>query len=212
MKKIVIIGGGGFGREVDMLIDQINKADKGWTCDGYYDDGISKGKVIGGKPVLGNVEDLLLIKEEVYVVIAVGDPVVKRKIYERVKQNTSIKYPVLIHPNVEVGRNVSIGEGSILCAGNILTVDIQLGIHTILNLSCTIGHDTRIGDFCSIMPGVNISGEVIMKDCVYVGTGAKIINQVTINENVTVGSGAVVTKNLEANCTAVGVPAKALNR
>ena len=65
-----------------------------------------------------------------------------------------------------------------------------------------------ISDYCSFMPGVNISGVVVIKGSVYVGTGAKIINQVEIGENTIVGAGAVVFKSLPANCTAVGIPAK----
>ena len=77
-----------------------------------------------------------------------------------------------------------------------------------LNLMCTVGHDTEIGNYCSFMPSVNISGEVKTNEGVYVGTGAKIINQLEIGENTIVGAGAVVAKSLPAHCTAVGVPAK----
>jgi acetyltransferase-like isoleucine patch superfamily enzyme len=58
------------------------------------------------------------------------------------------------------------------------------------------------------MPGVNISGEVTIDECVYIGTGAKIVNQVEIGEGTIVAAGAVVSKSLPAHCTAVGVPAK----
>jgi len=71
-----------------------------------------------------------------------------------------------------------------------------------------VGHDTKIDDYCSFMPSVNISGEVNIAKSVYVGTGAKIINQVEIGEGTIVGAGAVVSKSLPANCTAVGIPAK----
>ena len=78
----------------------------------------------------------------------------------------------------------------------------------ILNLGCTVGHDTIIGDYCSFMPSVNISGEVIIENSVYVGTGAKIINLLTIGNSTIVGAGAVVSKSLPEKCTAVGIPAK----
>ena len=104
--------------------------------------------------------------------------------------------------------NVLVGEGSIICAGTILTTDIKIGRHVILNLCCTVGHDSLIGDFCSFMPAVNISGEVNIGEGVYVGTGAKIINQLEIGEETIVGAGAVVAKSLPAKCTAVGIPAK----
>jgi len=73
---------------------------------------------------------------------------------------------------------------------------------------CTVGHDTSIDDYCAFMPSVNISGEVQIKESVYVGTGAKIINLLEIGENTIVGAGAVVSKTLPSNCTAVGIPAK----
>lgn len=210
MKRIAIIGAGGFGREVEMLIEQINQVKTTWEFVGYYDDGKPAGEAIGRKKVLGTVPDLAALKDEMNIVIAVGEPRTKKKIHEAIKNNPRISYPTLLHPNVQIGRNVSIGEGSIICAGNIITVDIALGRHTILNLSCTVGHDTVMKDYCSVMPGVNISGEVTINECVYIGTGAKIINQLTVGDNVTIGSGAVVTKNLEPGVTAVGIPAKPL--
>ena len=73
---------------------------------------------------------------------------------------------------------------------------------------CTVGHDTLIKEYCSFMPSVNISGEVEVQECVYVGTGAKIINRLQIGKNTIVGAGAVVSKSLPENCTAVGIPAK----
>jgi sugar O-acyltransferase (sialic acid O-acetyltransferase NeuD family) len=116
---------------------------------------------------------------------------------------------VLIHPNVLIGKDdVAIGEGAIICAGCLITVNIKIGKHVILNLSCTVGHDTVISDYCSFMPSVNISGEVKLAQCVYVGTGAQIINRADIGEETVVGMGAVVSKSLPAKCTAVGIPAK----
>lgn len=211
MKKIAIFGAGGFGREVKMLINQINISKKVYDFIGYFDDGKEKGKLVNGFPILGGVQELNNLNlAELNIVFAVGNPLVKKKIIEKIN-NQHLKYPVLIHPNVLIGKyEVNIGEGSIICAGTIITVNINIGKHVILNLSCTVGHDTNIGDFSSFMPSVNISGEVSIKECVYVGTGAEIINQLEIGENTIIGSGAVVSKTLPANCTAVGVPAKVI--
>ena len=123
--------------------------------------------------------------------------------------NRYLNFPSLIHPNVLIGSDeVIIGNGCIICASNIITVNISIGNFVILNLGCTVGHDTRIGDYCSFMPAVNISGEVIIENSVYVGTGAKIINLLTIGNSTIVGAGAVVSKSLPEKCTAVGIPAK----
>lgn len=209
MKQLAIYGAGGFGREVLMLIQQINAHSAQWDFAGFFDDGKEPGTLINGYKVLGGVDALNASDKELHLVLALGSPAVKNKVAQQIL-NPKIKYPVLKHPGVTLATEqyVKIGEGSIIAAGNIITTNIEIGRHVILNLACTIGHDTIIGDFASFMPGINISGEVMIEKGVYVGTGAKIINQVQIGENAVIGAGAVVSKSIPANCTAVGVPAK----
>ncbi|MPL93511.1 putative acetyltransferase EpsM [bioreactor metagenome] len=211
MKKIAVFGAGGFGREVHDMIEQINSANKQYDFIGFFDDGIEKGTIVNDYPVLGGVAELNQIESELCVAMAIGNPGIKRKIVEKIF-NPKISFPTLVHPNVFIGNSKfnKIGEGCIICAGNIITVNIVIEDFVILNLSCTVGHDTIIGRFSSFMPTVNISGEINIGECVYVGTGAKIINQLNIGENSVIGSGAVVTTDLPANCTAVGVPAKVI--
>lgn len=207
MKKIAIIGAGGFGREVKMLIDQINEITPSYEITGFYDDK-EHAEIINGVPYLGQVENVNTINDPLCLAIAIGDPITKKKVIGKIT-NQNIEYPNLIHPSVIIGKdNVSFGKGNIICAGVIITVDIQIEDFVILNLSCTLGHDTKIKSFSSFMPTVNISGEVVINESVYVGTGAKIINLLEIGENTVVGAGAVVAKSLPANCTAVGIPAK----
>lgn len=207
MKKIAIFGAGGFGREVKMLIDQINEKEKLYDLIGFYDEKVYE-QPINGLPYLGGLDELNQTDFSISIAIAIGDPNTKRKVIERIS-NTYIDFPNLIHPSVLVGKDhVLVGKGNIICSGTILTVNICLGDFIILNLMCTVGHDTTIGSYSSFMPSVNISGEVNIAEGVYVGTGAKIINLLTIGENTIVGAGAVVSKDLPPYCTAVGIPAK----
>lgn len=206
MKDIVIIGAGGFGREVAWLIEDINKVYEEWNIVGFVDDNETiQESEINGYKVVGNVE--WLKSQDINVVNAIGDPIVKKKVIERLKYSKN-SYPVLIHPSVIYSDKVSFGEGSIICAGSIITVDIKIGKHVIINLDCTIGHDAVLGDYTTILPSVNVSGFVTTEECVCVGTSSAIIQGVTIGENTVVGAGAVVVKDLPANCTAVGAPAK----
>ncbi|MBS1586548.1 MAG: acetyltransferase [Bacteroidetes bacterium] len=210
MKKIAVYGAGGFGREVKMLIDQINAASMTYEFVGYFDDGTAKGTMVNGYPVLGGWEELNLYSEPLCIAYAIGSPATKKKIIDRIS-NPYVSTPSLIHPNVLIGTDdVTVGEGCIICAGCIITINIRIGKFVILNLACTVGHDTVIEDYASFMPGVNISGEVNIKEGVYVGTGAKIINQLDIGRFTIVGAGAVVSKTLPDECTAVGIPAKAI--
>jgi sugar O-acyltransferase (sialic acid O-acetyltransferase NeuD family) len=208
MKDIVIIGAGGFGREVAWLINDINEVTPHWNLLGFVDDDPAlQGQSVAGYPVLGNLE--WLSQQNIAVVCAIGNPLIKRKIMQRLEssQNT---YPVLIHPSVIMSDDVRIGEGSILCAGNILTVNIDLGKHVILNLLCTIGHDAVIKDYCSLMPGIRVSGNTVLEEAVHVGTGTSIIQGITIGRNAVIGMGSVVIKDIPYNSTAVGVPARVI--
>lgn len=209
MKKVAVFGAGGLGREVQDMIEQINTADVQYEFIGFFDDGVEKGITVNGYPVIGGINELNQYESELCLALAIGNPIIKRKVFEKIS-NSNISFPTLIHPNVFIGnmKYNKIGNGCIICAGNIITVNIVIEDFVILNLSCTVGHDTTIGRFSSFMPTVNISGEINIGKCVYVGTGAKIINQLNIGDNSIIGSGAVVTTNLPANCTAVGVPAK----
>ena len=210
MKKIAVFGAGGFGREVQMLIEHINKNYSQWEFIGFYDDDSAKSsRRINGFPVLGDTAALNSITEEIAVVYAIGSPQVKKDLVAKIT-NPLVKFPVLIHPDAVLGsfEFLEIGEGTVVCAGSIITTNIKIGKHVTINLACTVGHDAVIGDYCSFMPTVNVSGEVVVHDGVFVGTGAKIINQMEIGENSIIGAGALVAKNIPSNCTAVGIPAK----
>lgn len=208
MKKIVIIGAGGFGREVKIVIDDINKKSLEYNFLGFYDDNVEKGTLINGYPILGTIQDLNVINEITYVAIGIGEPKTKKSLIKELV-NDKLEFPTLIHPSCIISNDeVYIGKGTIICAGNIITCNIRIEDFVTINLMCTVGHDTHINNYCSFMPSVNISGEVEVHENVYVGTGAKIINRLEIGKNTIVGAGAVVSKSLPENCTAVGIPAK----
>jgi sugar O-acyltransferase (sialic acid O-acetyltransferase NeuD family) len=208
MRDIAIFGAGKFGREVAWLIEDINKNNPKWNFIGYFDDEFDESNKISLDHYLGDTNSLNNWSHSIDLVVAIADPGIKQRIVNKIN-NPNVLFPVLMHPSVHVrSESVSIGVGSIVCAGCILTVDISVGDHVILNLNCTVGHDSVLGNFSSFMPAVNISGEVTIGNGVYVGTGAQLINQLYVGENTTIGAGAVVSKNLPSDCTAVGVPAK----
>ncbi len=204
MKKLVIVGSGEFAREVKWLVERINHVENTWDFAGFIDNDVSN---LG---VIGNDEYMLSAKEELYAVVAIGSPGIRKRIVEKYKYNPNIIFANLIDPSVIMSDSIDLGEGNIVCAGNILTVDISIGNHNIINLNCTVGHDTVIGDYVTINPGVNVSGKVTVNSNTFIGTGAKIIQGLNIGENVVLGAGAVATKNIPAWTTAVGVPAEVI--
>lgn len=209
MKDLAIFGDGGFGREVLALIQDINRVETQWNILGFFDDGYEKGLNINGYPTLGSVDDLNQWNSDIAIVVSIGNPITRKNVINRIK-NPRVSFPTVIHPSVWIGDKnfVEIGEGGIFCAGVMITTNIVIKDFVILNLQCTVGHDTVINEYASFMPSVNISGEVNIGEGVYVGTGATIINQLEIGDYTIVGAGSVVSKSLPNNCTAVGVPAK----
>ncbi len=209
LKDLYIIGAGGFGREVAWLVEKINRVEPTWKLEGFIDDNADiHGIIQDGYSVVGNCDYLMNVMEEVWVVCAVGTAKIRKEIIKKLKKFTNVKFATLIDPDVICSQRMNIGEGSIICAGTIITVDISIGKHVIINLDCTIGHDDIIHDFATIYPSVNISGNVVIGECAELGTGTKIIQGIAIGKESVIGAGAVVIHNIPEKCTAVGSPAK----
>ena len=206
MKKIVIVGSGGFAKEVAFLIEEINNKSNNWNFLGYIDENI--GTYNGKYKIFESDKWLEKVNEEINVVFGIGNPGLVRSLSTKFAQNDKLKFPTLIHPNV-IGdwERISMGNGNIICAGNIFTTDIKIGTFNIINLDCTIGHDTIIGDYNVINPSVNLSGGVILSNEILIGTGAQILQYKKITDNTIIGAGAVVTKNIIESGVYVGSPA-----
>lgn len=211
MKDIVIIGTGGMAREIRWVIDELNSIDGKWNILGWVSQEPS-GMVIAGLPVLGNDDWLLSHDKPIDVVIGVGSGLLRRKIYSNIRQNKNISFPTIIAKSAEVSNYVRIGEGSVIMNKSLLTVDISVGEFFLCNYGCTVGHDCKFDDFVTLNPGAHISGAVSIGECSTVGVGASIIQGLSIGKNSTIGAGAAVIRDIGDNCTAVGVPAKALER
>lgn len=219
MKKIYIVGAGGFGREVLWLIKRSNEdavkngRECEWYIAGFIDDDMSlRGEMLDEYPVLGGCDYLAALSEDVYVVIAIGSAKIKKIVVEKLSALKNIHFATLIDPTVILSDRVQIGEGSIICAGTIMTVDITIGNHVIINLDCTLGHDDVIEDFVTIYPSVNVSGNVSIGAESEIGTGAQIIQGKSIGKQVVLGAGAVVVKDIKEAGTYVGLPASRVEK
>lgn len=205
MKDLIIIGASGFGREVAWLVDRINKTQLTWNILGFIDDDESLvGTRVNGYQVLCTTKEIEKYKN-VFFVCAIGSSKTRKHIVDSIGP---LKYAVLIDPSVEMSDLISIGEGSIICAHSILTVNVDIGRHVIINLDCTIGHDAVLEDFVTVYPSVNISGNTKYEKCVELGTGTQIIQGKMVGKGTIVGAGSVVVKDLPEECTAVGAPCK----
>lgn len=214
MKKIYIIGSGGFAKEVVFLIQDVNKLKgENYEFGGFVDISTEQKRMIGKKayPIIQQDE---FLSDGLYqgasVAIGIGNPQLLEKLINTLKESSqSFVFPNLIHPSVVADWNsISVGEGNIVTANCIFTVDIHIGSFNIFNLSCTVGHDTNIGNFNVINPGVNISGGVTIGNRNLLGTNSTVLQYLSIGDDSIAGGTALITKNLESNLVAVGVPAK----
>jgi sugar O-acyltransferase (sialic acid O-acetyltransferase NeuD family) len=145
--------------------------------------------------------------KEYVLMVAVADSKNRFDITQRLPKET--KYFTWVHPTVLImDDNIEIGEGSFVGAYSILTTNIKIGKHAILNRSNHIGHDCEIGDYFSAMPGAIVSGNVKIYDCVYMGSNSSIREKLSIHSLCTVGMNAGVVKNITEFGTYVGTPAK----
>lgn len=188
--KLALFGYGGHAREVAA---QINK-----PITFFVDDEYSFGKVL---PIS------TFNPEEYEIMIAVADCEERSKIVKKLPKNT--KYFTFIHETCLIlDENIQIGEGSFIGANCILTTNIKIGSHSILNRGNQIGHDCVIGDYFSAMPGAILSGNVTTGSKVYIGTNSTIIEKITITDDVKIGANGVVVRNINEVGTYVGVPVK----
>jgi sugar O-acyltransferase (sialic acid O-acetyltransferase NeuD family) len=211
-QRLVIIGAGGFGREVLDVVEAINldRASEGATAFevlGFLDDGEPDPATLDpyGVRHLGPVSLLDTLPSDVGYVIGIGSPSIRRNIDEQYRGRPC---PVLVHPSVTRGRAVQWGDGTVVCAGVRMTNNIVIGRHVHLNLNVTVGHDARLGDYVTVSPLAAISGYVSLRDDVLIGTGVTLNPGVEVGTAATIGSGAAVLKDVPAGTTAVGVPAK----
>ena len=209
MEEIIIIGAGGFGREVLWTINDCNKNGKKYSVLGFVDDDQTiQNSIIDGCKVLGGLEWIENnYKKSMSCIIAIGDTNRKKEIEKKLKK-IEPSYATIIHPSVISSKSIIIGEGTIIQAGVILTINITIGKHVHINIDSTVGHDSIIENFVTINPGVHINGKTIIRNSAYIGTGAVMKQEVEIGKESVIGAGSVVLKNVPEKSLYAGVPAK----
>jgi sugar O-acyltransferase (sialic acid O-acetyltransferase NeuD family) len=192
MKK-VLIGNGGHAREV---MAQMGVKLQCFVDDEYVDNNslpISK-----------------LDPNEHVAMIAIANSKMRQEIIQRLPKG--LQFFTFVHPTALILDYVEIGEGSFIGAYSIITTNVKCGKHTILNRGNHIGHDSRIGDYFSAMPGSIVSGNVIIGERTYIGTNSSIKEKIHICSDVTIGSNAAVVKNIVTSGVYVGTPAKFIKK
>lgn len=208
LKRLLIVGAGGFGREMYSFAERHPDCGKVWSLGGFLDDTISHLPSGHPGPVVGSIAGYVAHPDDV-LVTGIGSPSGRRKCMELLRQKGA-RFLRFIHPTALVGRNVVLGEGVVLLANVNLTCDIRVGDFSVFLSLSGAGHDAQIGSYCQVSSGCDLMGGIVLGDEVLLGSGARILPRVKVGNNAIIGTGSVVVSRVAAGETVFGNPARRL--
>ncbi len=201
---VAVIGAGGHAK---VVVSALQAA--GHNVSAVFDDDPGKlGTSLLGVSVVGGVADL---PESGFktAVIGVGDNSIREKL---ARQFADIEWLTVIHPSAYVHPSVCVGEGTVIFAGAVIQPDTRLGAHAIINTGATVDHDCVIADYVHLAPGVHLAGGVQVGRGAFMGIGAIALPYKSIGQRAIVGAGGVVSIDLPDGITAVGMPARPVEK
>jgi len=207
---LLIYGASGHAK---VIIDIVEKEGRHEIRGLIDDDPKKEGKSFLGYPIIGGGEilDNLTAYRDHWILLAIGGNLARKKIWGRLRL-LGYRFASAIHPSAQIGRDVQIGEGTVVMANAVINPSTRVGRNAIINTGATIDHDCDVGDFVHISPGAHLAGGVLVGELAHIGVGASIINGVKIGKGSTVGAGAVVISDVPDGVTVVGVPAEVIKR
>ena len=214
-RQLYILGTSGLAREAAQVVKAVDPDGLRWIIGGFVGGSTADvGRDLGYGNVVGG-DDWLLDGEQIAdLVIGIGRPAIRARLAATfLSASDRFGWPTIIHPRALVdSRRTRLGQGNLITAGCVFTVDITVGEFNYINLNSTVGHDTTIGSYNVINPGSNLSGNVTLGDRILIGTGAQLLEHVRVGSDATVGAGAVVRDEVADGATVVGVPARPLQQ
>lgn len=208
MKDLIIIGAGGFGREVADTVERINNVCPRYNLLGFADDDeTSWDRDVNGIKVLGGIDFIKKnVSPKTYAVIAVASANAKRNIVNTLDE--FVIWENIIDPTALVSKFNSMGVGNIIQPFTVIGPNTTIGNHCMINLRGSLGHDAVIEDYVSTMSYCDITGHVHLEKGVYLGSSVCIIPGIFVKENSIIGAGATVIKDINETGTYVGNPAR----
>lgn len=209
IKKIVLIGAGGFGKEVAQMIESINRRNPTYELLGFLDDGehYSTETRINGYPWLGKSDWILEHKDNVLCNCTIGTASVKARIQKTLTEQ-GVRFETIIAPSAGIASHTTIGKGCVLYWNVGISVNCEIGDGVLLNDGVALGHDVVIGDYTAIMPGTRISGGCTIGEEVNIGGAAFVVPGKKVGDKARIAAGSIVFSNVRAGTTVLGNPAK----
>ena len=206
MRNLIIVGAGGFGRELIQWINDINRVNPIWNVIGFLDD--TDDPLAGKKcpySVIGTIKDWE-IKKNQYYAIAIANPKNKETVVNYLEQ-LGAEFVSIIHPSAKIADNALLGKGLIVYPDAKIGPDTRIGNYVTL-LSSSIGHDAIVGDYTTISSCCDITGGVKLGKRAFLASHSTIVPKLIIGDDAYVGAGSVVLKNIKPGVKVFGNPAK----
>jgi len=209
MKKLIIVGAGGFGREIYGWASDHPDSGTAWELAGFIDDDVD---ALDGYQypagVIGSIEAHQPAADEVFV-CAIGAPMIKQQVCQALMER-SAKFISLVHPSVIHGENVQLGIGVVLCPRVTLTADISIGDFAAINCHSSVGHDVVIGAWATISGHCDLTGNTRYGVGAFLATGVRIVPGKSIGDFSYVGAGSIVIRSVKDGQKVFGNPARVL--
>lgn len=209
MKNLVIIGAGGFAREIYDLAKICSESETLFKIKGFLSKEETGIESLGYPPIIATLVDYVVEDEDVFI-CAIGDVNTRKRVVEIMLLKGG-KFINLIHPNVVISPSVKIGTGVAIKAYCVLASDVIIEDFSILQSAVIMGHDVHIGKFCQINSFSFFAGCAKLEDLVFVGAHSKFIQNTIAEEQSVIGIGSLVLRKVKKRTTVFGSPAKTIN-
>lgn len=208
-ERTILVGGGGFCRELFFWAEHCTAAGTLPPVAGYLDDsGDTLASFSYPMPWLGRTEDFVPRATD-GMILAIGSPAGKRAVHGKLSVRGG-HFPIMVHPTSRVLRTADIAEGVLFCPGAASGPDTIIGRFVTINTESGLGHDARVGEFTTLSSRVDITGGVVVGSDVMIGSSATLVPKIKIGDGATIGAGSVVYRSVKAGATVYAAPAKTL--
>lgn len=207
LEKLIIFGASGHAK---VIIDILEKQNKYEILGIFVDTPGMTGTKFMDYPVLGNIKDYFGANKGI---VAIGDNFGRRLVTNKIKSiNNEFHFINAIHPSAIIGKDVKIGDGTVVTAGAIINANARIGNHCIINTQASVDHDVVIGDYSSIAPGASVGGNAIIGNLSAISMGSNIIQKIKIGNGTLIGAGSTVIRDIPDAVLAYGLPAKVIRQ
>ncbi len=207
LSRIAIIGAAGHG-----LVTLEAALAQGYEVAGFLDSFKPAGLEVLGHRVLGHPDQLAALMQKHRFnggILAVSNNLTRSMVAENMRRLVpGFDFVSVVHPHAWVSPSATIGAGALVLTGAIVHARCVVGGHAIVNTKVSLDHESDLGAFASLLPGVTTGGNIRVGEFSSVCAGSTISHQVTIGSHTVVGAGSLVLQNLPDAVLAYGVPAR----